>query len=93
MLKDIDEIIIRKGPDDWDLTVEVHAGKEALDSEYPDEKGFDHVIYCSSGNGMWKPPNKPAWNKLMKNIDNLAQEEAQKVNVVLCGTDEIWAEK
>ena len=87
-LKDIDEIIIRKRPDRWDLTVQVEQGKEALDFPYPDKRECDHVIYCTAGNGMWFPPGQKAWQRLMKNINSLAEEEARKVNVVICGTDE-----
>ena len=68
-------------------------GREALEYEYPVEKDYDHVIYCSSGNGMHKPLGKPAWQKLKKNIERLGEEEARKVNVILVGSDEIWRRK
>ena len=93
LMKNIDQIIIGNGPTDWDLTVEIGEGGEALDVQYPEEKGYDHVIYCSSGNGMYKPFGKPAWKKLENKIQLLADEEARKVNVILVGSDEIWLRK
>ena len=96
LVKRIDEIIIRNKPTNWILTIEIdEKGNEALDYKYPDEAGvlYDHVIFCSAGNGMHKPLGKPAWKKLKKNIERLAEEEARKVNVIPVGTDEIWLSK
>ena len=39
--------ISSNGPTGWDLAVEIGEGGEALGVEYPEEKGYDHVIYCS----------------------------------------------
>ena len=60
-MKRIDEIIIRNTPTNWILTIQINEGKEALGVPYPDKPDYDHVIYCSSGNGIWKPKDKPAW--------------------------------
>lgn len=83
----LDNIIVQSGPTDWDWTFNITEGKEALDLPYPEGEEYDHVIYCSSGNGMWKPPGKPAWKKLVNNIQDL---DPAKVVVVLVGTDQIW---
>ena len=94
MMKRTDKIILRNKPKNWNLTIQFDVkGTEALDYKYPEEKDYDHVIYCSAGNGMHKPFGKKAWNKLKNKIECLAEEEARKVNVVLCGTDEFWASK
>ena len=79
LMNDINHIIIRNGPTDWDLTVEIVDGEHALDVPYPEDKECDHVIYCTSGNGMWKPPGKPAWKKLVNNIEDL-----DPAKVVVC---------
>ena len=39
---------------------------------------------------MWKPKGKPAWNRLVKNIEYL---DPAKVVVVLVGTDDFWASR
>ena len=63
LLKDIDGIIHERKPRNWILTFDVIEGKEALDMPCPqDLDGYDHIIICSAGNGMWKPLNGPAWN-------------------------------
>ena len=86
----LDNIIAQSGPTDWDWTFNITERKEALDLPYPEGEEYDHVIYCSSGNGMWKPPGNPAWKKLVNNIQDL---DPAKVVVVLVGTDEIWGSK
>ena len=69
LMKHIDEIIIKNKRTNWILTIEFdEKGNEALDYRYPEDKDYDHVIYCSSGNGMHKPLGKPAWEKLENNI-------------------------
>ena len=94
MMEHIDEIIIRKEPKNWILTIQITTGgKEPLDFKFPAEKNYDHVIYCTAGNGMYKPFGKPAWQTLAKNIKSLGKEEHRKVNVILVGSDEIWRRK
>ena len=94
LMRRIDEIILRNKPENWNLTIQFEEkGMEALDYKYPDDKDYDHVIYCSAGNGMYKPFGKPAWTKLEKNIKLLGKQEPRKVNVILVGTDEIWLRK
>ena len=89
-MKHIDGIIIKSSPPNWILTIEVNEGKEALGVSYPHPNDYDHVIFCSAGNGIWKPKDKPAWRRLAKNIDSL---DPAKVVVVLVGSDEIWRRK
>ena len=94
LMRRIDEIILRNKPENWNLTIQFEEkGMEALDYKYPDDKDYDHVIYCSAGNGMYKPFGKPAWTKLEKNIKLLGKQEPRKVNVILVGTDEILLRK
>ena len=90
----IDKIILRKMPKNWILTIQFNEeGREALEYKYPEEGDYHHVIYCSAGNGMYKPFGKPAWKKLENKIKLLADEEPRKVNVILVGSDEIWLRK
>ena len=94
MMEHIDEIILRKEPKNWILTIQFEEkGTEVLVHKYPEDKDYDHVIYCSAGNGMYKPFGKPAWTKLEENIKLLGKQEPRKVNVILVGTDEIWLRK
>ena len=94
LMRRIDEIILRNKPENWNLTIQFEEkGMEVLEYKYPDDKDYDHVIYCSAGNGMYKPFGKPAWTKLEKNIKLLGKQEPRKVNVILVGTDEIWLRK
>ena len=75
LMRRIDEIILRNKPENWNLTIQFEEkGMEALDYKYPDDKDYDHVIYCSAGNGMYKPFGKPAWQTLAKNIKSLGKE-------------------
>ena len=95
LLKHIDGKIIKRvhdeGPRNLILTIGVHEGKEALDLSCPRPlDDYDHFIFCSAGNGMWKPLDKKAWKKLVNNINSL---DPAKVRVVLVGSDEIWRKK
>ena len=75
LMEHIDEIILRKEPKNWILTIQITTGgKEPLDFKFPAEKNYDHVIYCTAGNGMYKPFGKPAWQTLAKNIKSLGEE-------------------
>lgn len=44
---------------------------------------YDHVIFCSAGNGMWKS----CWKDVVKNIKSF---DPGKVTVVLLGSAELW---
>ena len=81
LLKDIDGKIHERKPRNWILTFDVNEGKEALDIPCPDNLDlYDHIIICSAGNGMWKPLGKPAWKRLVNNINSL---DPEKVVVIL----------
>ena len=89
-MKGLDEIIVQSGPTDWAWTFDIAEGKEALDVSYPEEEEYDRVIYCTSGNGMYKPPGQKSWKKLVNTIEDL---DPAKVVVVLVGDDEIWGSR
>ena len=89
VMQDLEKIFVKIRPDlQW--TFEASEGKEALQIPCDAAKAaeYDHVIYCSAGNGIWKPTDGPAWKKLMRNIEAL---DPEKVVVVLLGTADLWA--
>ena len=88
-MQDLEKIFVEARADlRW--TFEASEGKEALQIPCDAAKAaeYDHVIYCSAGNGLWKPTDGPAWKKLMRNIEAL---DPEMVVVVLLGTADLWA--
>lgn len=53
--------------------------EEAMPREY------DHIIFCSAGNGLWKK----VWGDAAKNISQL---DPKKTSVVFIGSNEFWTQ-
>eukprot|EP00927_Polykrikos_kofoidii_P040858 TRINITY_DN34851_c0_g1_i1.p1 TRINITY_DN34851_c0_g1~~TRINITY_DN34851_c0_g1_i1.p1 ORF type:complete len:273 (+),score=41.10 TRINITY_DN34851_c0_g1_i1:116-934(+) len=70
---------------DNDWTIDANEGKEplALRFDWSKIQEYDHVIYCSAGNAIWKQ----AWEAV---VDNIRSLDPQKVSVILLGNSEIW---
>merc|ERR1712216_989418 len=49
---------------------------------------FDHVIYCSAGNGLWSRKDGEDWASVEQNIRSF---DPRKITVVLLGSCELWA--
>merc|ERR1712087_180095 len=67
--------------------VDANCGQEALSLPCTnlDLASFDHVIYCSAGNAMWKG------DKVWKAVEtNVASFDPSKVSVLLLGSVPFW---
>jgi len=67
--------------------VETNEGREALGIPCAASalEEYDHIIYCSAGNCLWKPLE---WSNVERNINSF---DPTRISVVFLGSAEYWA--
>lgn len=83
VMRGLNRIVTKNHANNW--RVDTNEGWEALGIpiEASDLEQFEHIVYVTSGNGLWKDE----WKKVERNTRFL---DPEKVSVVLLGTAELW---